>query len=67
MPAGHDIAILKDIFMKNPSKIQFLRTSFRLQVHVPNKESQRCLSYTGHACWFLSMPLPNIIKIFQTI
>ena len=24
MPAGHDIAILKDRFMKNPSKIQIL-------------------------------------------
>ena len=24
MPTGHDIAILKDRFLKNPSKIQFL-------------------------------------------
>ena len=46
-------------------KFNFGCTSFRLQV--PNKESQRCLSYTGHAYLPLSMPLPNIIKLFQTI
>ena len=28
MPAGHDIAILKDRFMKNPSKIQFWLQKF---------------------------------------
>ena len=59
MPAAQDIAILKDRFLKNSSKIQFQLQGW----YVPNKES--CLSYTGHAYWSLSMPLPNITKYFK--
>ena len=31
------------------------------------EEIESCLSCTQHAYWSISMPLPNIIKIFRTI
>ena len=38
---------------------------FRNDKYITTSES--CHSCMGHAYWFLFMPLPIIIKIFQTI
>ena len=64
-PASLDIGILKDGFFKNLSKKSILAAQifgFRGDKFVTKKIS--CLSRTRLAHWSLSMPLPNIIKIF---
>ena len=50
--------------MKTKSVLAAQDFGFREDVH--NEESQSCLSYMWHPYWSLFMPLPNIIKIFQT-
>ena len=65
---NHDRYFKGQIFEKSIQNSILAAQAFSFRGdEVPNKESQSCLSYTGHVYWSLSMPLPNIIKIFQTI
>ena len=68
MPTGHDIAILKDRFLKHVSKNQFWlhKLSASGVISIYQRKSELSL-LNGHAYWSLSIPLPNIFKIFQTI
>ena len=42
-------------------------TGYIISVYFNNEESKSCLSCTRYPFWSFFMPLPNIIKIFQTI
>ena len=68
MPTGHDIAILKERFFKHMSKNQFWlhKLSASGVISTYQRKSELPL-LQGRAYWFLSMSLPNIFKIFQTI
>ena len=56
MPASHDIAILKDRFLKK-SILAIEAFGFRGDKYITKKV--RNASYRRHAYWILSMPLLN--------
>ena len=50
MPACHDIAILKDRFLKNPSKIQFLLHKLLASGVISTKQRKSELSLLYRVC-----------------
>ena len=68
MPTGHDIAFLKDRFLKHMSKSQFWLHKLSASGVISTYQRKSELSLLQrHAYWSLSMSLPNIFEIFQTI
>ena len=50
MPAGHDITILKDRFLKNPSKVQFWLHKLLASGVISTKQRKSELSLLDKAC-----------------